>query len=327
MRINSISKIKNIGKNFHVLYERMFNKPLPKFLAKIIAYFNKKDLNKKLKKHLELKTYDGSNQVVHPDFLEWKNKIWLVCTPYPYGCNKCENPSVFCGNKLDKLFPACNNPIDFPSSEAVNSILCDPCFFEVNEKLCICYRERIQGKDNVKYNLYVKTSSNGVEWQDKKLIFSTNTSDEDPLISPAVIKYGSTNYIYHIKAKEYGGRIIVAEMGNNFDIKNSKILECKGLPKNFFIWHIGLHSENYNKCAKNGEKILGLFTVRNGFENRVYKAHQNSPETSWIIDEEIDVPKNIRGECRTVYKCSYLPNGGIALSFFDNKNRLVIVYI
>jgi coenzyme F420-reducing hydrogenase beta subunit len=57
---------------------------------------------------LNIPTYDGSNQVVHPsviDFLEeyglpqWGGyRFWMVITPYPYANDTYENPSVYTSN-------------------------------------------------------------------------------------------------------------------------------------------------------------------------------------------------------------------------------------
>src|SRR5690606_6972243 len=52
---------------------------------------------------LGIRTYDGSNQTVHPDVLffdtGWNGyKFWMVHTPYPYSDEKLENPSIVASN-------------------------------------------------------------------------------------------------------------------------------------------------------------------------------------------------------------------------------------
>ena len=327
MGLLSLIKSKNYGRIAHTACERYLNRPLPKWMAKSISSTNKKEFEKQGDVRLILESYDGSDQVVHPDFLRWNKKLWLICTPYPYGNNKCENPSVFVGERLTALSPACKNPIDYPSSKSRGSILSDPCFFENDGKLFICYRERIQGKETVTYNLHIKSSADGSNWSNKATIKSTQTADADPLISPAIINYDGTNYLYHVRAKGLGGDIVLSELDEQLKSKEVKTLACRGLPEGFLIWHIGLHSSRYTKNTEKTDKILGLFTVRNGKESRVYAAFQESPEQDWIIDKEICVPKSIKETCRELYKCSYTPDGKIALSFFDEKNRLALVII
>ncbi len=277
--------------------------------------------------YLLVESYDGSCQVVHPDFIKRNGKLWLVCTPYPYGCNKCENPSVYTGDSVEDLAPACKNPIDFPAINRKGSILSDPCFFEQGEKLYICYRERLQRKGHVEYNLYAKSSIDGSTWEDKTLIKSTVTTDGDPLISPAIMEYVGTNYLYHVRAKGLGGDIVLSKLNDRLEAVEIKTLNCQGLPEDHLIWHIGLHSDCYTKSVSKEGLILGLFTVRSKSGNKVYKAHQNSPEEDWVIDKKIEIPDSIKTNCRELYKCSYTPDGRIALSFFDMKNRLVIKII
>ena len=326
MRILSLLYSKNYGRMVYAICERVFNFPLPKCIARLIAKFNKKKLRNIDINLIMLETYEGSNQAVHPDVLQWKDKTFLVCTPYPYGNNRCENPSVYCGDNLYSLKPACSNPIDYPSSKTAGSILSDPCFFLREDKLFICYRERIQSKNDVKYHLHIQSSTDGNNWIDKKTIISSITK-EDPLISPAIINYNGADYLYHVRARGLGGDIVLSLLTDSFDTKEIGVLECEGLPEGFVIWHIGLHSDQYTKSVAQGQKILGLLTVRNGIESRVYKAHQDNPTDCWIIDEQLEISDVVKKYCKEVYKCSYTPDGKVVLSFFDNQNRLLLTIV
>jgi hypothetical protein len=47
---------------------------------------------------LQLLTYDGSGQLVHPDVVRWPRSggdLWMAVTPYPYAREKWENPSIY----------------------------------------------------------------------------------------------------------------------------------------------------------------------------------------------------------------------------------------
>ena len=326
MVLLSLLRAKNYGKLAYAIYERLFNRPLPRWIARQIARSNKREYAKNPADRLILESYDGSNQMVHPDVLFWNEKLWLVCTPYPYGNNRCENPSVFVGEDISSLKPACKNPIDFPSSKAKGSILSDPCFFVRDDNLYICYRERIQKKENVEYLFHIKCSKDGKDWTDKKTIKTTVTADNDALISPAIISYGGVDYLYHVRTIGLGGSIVVSVIDENMEVREVRTSECQSLPDGFVIWHIGLHTEQYKKTANQG-RILGLLTVRNGKESRLYKAHLDKPDGDWIIDGQIIVPDEYICECREVYKCSYTPDGRVVLSFFDIKNRLNFVVV
>ncbi len=325
MSMKLYEKIKNFGRVLHYTSERYFNRPLPKCIANKIAKHNINEYKKINDGRLILDTYDGSGQIVHPDFIKWHDKLWLVCTPYPYGYNKCENPSIYVGDDIESLKQACKNPIDFPSSKAKGSILSDPCFFTKDNKLCVCYRERIQEKNNAHYLLHVKSSADGSLWSDKITIKSTEESDKDTLISPAIIEHDGKYYMYHVKAKGYGGDVILSELDDELNVREIKPLKCIGLDENLLIWHIGVHSQSYKKSSAAGEKIFALLYARNKTEGRVYKAYQESPESDWIIEKEVLVPDDVK--YRVLYKSSYTPDGKIALSYFDIKNRVAVKII
>jgi len=130
--------------------------------------------------YLNTPTYDGSGQAVHPDIYYdatgWNGyKYWMVMTPYPYGHETYENPSILVSNDGYSWIvpPELTNPIDpWPGTGREN---CDPdlVFNTATNNLEVYYLEIEQGSLNDTI-LKRKLSSDGSAW----------SSEEDLLIVP-----------------------------------------------------------------------------------------------------------------------------------------------
>ena len=76
------------------------------------------------KQALQIPTYDGSGQVVHPSVIDFINeygidawsgyRYWMVLTPYPQSQDKFENPSLYASHDgLTWVVPhPITNPLD-----------------------------------------------------------------------------------------------------------------------------------------------------------------------------------------------------------------------
>lgn len=103
-----------------------------------------------------LHTYDGSDQAVHPDIIYFAGKYWLVVTPYPYGMEEYENPSLYCGTSINSLLSISQNPIDRQKRHEIGSHLSDPCIFEYNNELICVYRENMRKKETILLFFFIK---------------------------------------------------------------------------------------------------------------------------------------------------------------------------
>ena len=95
---------------------------------------------------LDFMTYDGSHQVVHPDYAATPDGAFghpyhLAITPYPFGDASFENPSFFEGARRDRwaLSPGTPDPVVLPD----NGYLSDPDLVYVPERgeLWLYYRQ------------------------------------------------------------------------------------------------------------------------------------------------------------------------------------------
>ncbi len=121
--------------------------------------------------YLEIPTYDGSGQVVHPDVVYFKDgwngyRYWMAMTPYPFEDDRYENPSIVVSN--DGLHwdepPGLVNPV--ASTPVIgHNCDCDLIYHHQEDQLWLYY---IETDDLSKTTIYLLTSNNGVTWSSKK---------------------------------------------------------------------------------------------------------------------------------------------------------------
>ncbi len=137
---------------------------------------------------LDLPTYDGSGQVVHPDYVRSPTDVFgfpnhLAITPYPFGNALHENPSVFVAARLvDRwlLEPGTPNPLVKPTS----GYLSDPDLVYVPEtrELWLYYRQATSS--NI---VWLIRSTDGITWT-APVEVARRPSHQ--IISPAVVRRG-----------------------------------------------------------------------------------------------------------------------------------------
>ena len=113
---------------------------------------------------LDVPTYEGSRQVVHPDYVRtpadlFRSPHHLAITPYPFGDASQENPSHFIGERLDlfELEAGAPNPVARPTS----GHLSDPDLVYVPEtkELWLYYRQVTS--QNI---ILLTRTSDGLQW-------------------------------------------------------------------------------------------------------------------------------------------------------------------
>jgi hypothetical protein len=136
-------------------------------------------------------TYDGSGQVVHPDYAPsaagpFQYPSHLAITPYPFGNPRWENPSVFASGSRVKwlLEEGAPNPILTPSA----GYLSDPDLVYVAEsgELWLYYRQ--VAESNL---IYLIRSGDGIHWSSPVRVAAAPNHE---IISPAVVRRGPKDW-------------------------------------------------------------------------------------------------------------------------------------
>jgi hypothetical protein len=135
---------------------------------------------------LDIPTYEGSGQAVHPDVVHFKAawhswEYWMVMTPFPLGREAYENPSILVSHDgLKWQLPAgIVNPLArTPGKMGYNS---DPdmSYDVANDRLVMLYRE-VTATQNLIHSI---ASTDGVHWSKPLLIFQRANHD---MVSPTV---------------------------------------------------------------------------------------------------------------------------------------------
>lgn len=137
---------------------------------------------------LDLKTYEGSNETVHPDYVATPFGRFLVVTPYPGGNRNFENPSVYTGfGSWRWRAPAgLTNPVAKPSS---SSYLSDPdmVYDGTSGQLFLYYRQVDNSND-----IDLVRSSNGVTWSTPVRVVA---APRDQVVSPAVVRRSASEWL------------------------------------------------------------------------------------------------------------------------------------
>ena len=134
---------------------------------------------------LELPTYEGSRQVVHPDYAEtpagaFSSPFHLAITPYPGGNATFENPSLFAGHRRDRygLEPGAPNPVVLPAS----GYLSDPdLVYDPDERQFRLYYRRVT-IDNI---ILMVRSTDGLGWTAP---IEVARAPNHQIVSPSVVR-------------------------------------------------------------------------------------------------------------------------------------------
>jgi hypothetical protein len=141
---------------------------------------------------IELATYDGSGQVVHPDVAfpsgtDATESPRLAITPYPWGNANYENPSLFEGNARDAWSPLAGvtNPVFKPSG----GYLSDPDILWLADRreLWMFYRHVDATND-----ILASQSADGVRWSEPRLVVRVPNHQA---VSPAIVRRSSGDWL------------------------------------------------------------------------------------------------------------------------------------
>lgn len=311
--------IKNLF-NFSYLFY-LFNH----FRGKIVSYksairFRKKTL-KKIRQYdaLCLDTYDGSSQVTHPDCVYYKGDLYLVCTPYPFGIEDYENPSLFFGNDLHNLLPYSKKPLQTQGKIQKHHYLSDPCLL-IDEGFLYCfYRETFYSSKEKQNSIWVINALDN-DCLPKEVL----TSKQDGLMSPIVLNDDSFFYLFYITRSNDGSIIKRCIFNRKFEIK--EVLEDKivDIPTDYFVWHFDINYDDSNlyKC---------LLLLRSKANRDIFILHYGTFDFKngvWKVGKLVEIPKKLIKHIKFCYKSCFIPKSdNILLSFVDKRNRYFLAEI
>lgn len=225
---------------------------------------------------LDIKTYDGGNEGLHPSCLyfkeEWNGyKFWFVFTPYKDMNDEIENPCMYVSQDGEKFAPLEGaNPLDditLPKEQEYNS---DPeLVYNSDLNRIECWWRRVQrdkyptedGKN--REIIYRRCTYDGRTWSDKEVMLDIkNPFDETRLcISPALIYEDGIYRMWCSSAEDFEGKyrtINYYEMidGSMMELKSKHVLS-KGI-----LSHIDVIKNDVKYWLVGNDLSVGGFHLR-----------------------------------------------------------------
>lgn len=226
---------------------------------------------------IKLETYTGSVQTVHPSIVFYHGQRVLAITPYPYGLNHFENPSVYTSKDGINFFKTKKSPLD--KRKGGGNYLSDPNITISQGRYYLYYREvESKGKD-VLNNVLMVSSIDAVNWSSPITIYKTT----DTVLSPSILRLAETGYIFMVAQTEEGNILLKSKLYTDepFQFTICNILDE---PKERFLWHIDVQYHS--------GKLYGLFSYSvdsKGSKCRLYGATSQDLGKTWRISRRCDM--------------------------------------
>jgi len=289
---------------------------------------------------LEIPTYDGKNQVVHPDILLDGTTFYMAITPYPWSNVEHENPCFY--ESLDGLnfTPKGKNPIVNHPNNGYNDdpdLLLDP----LTNEFRIYYNET-PSDYQTQYLSVLRSKDKGGAWVDHQKLIRFNTSGNEPfIVSPAIIfnPNTSTYLMYHVEVDrdsvshspimckkdpyQHTIKVIPSNDGIVWDKKNILGIGID-YPAGFHPWHIDVLKGNANTY------YMLINGYNSGFcdHHYLYLAVSHDLSNWHFIPTPIVTPEDaVMPNIKIIYRSTAIINGDdmyIYFSFFTNDKRWML---
>lgn len=303
----------------HIKNKYVNEKTASRIREKNFKYYSRKDIPV-----LKFETFDKSGQIVHPHFLYDFSNYWLAFTPYPYGMEEYENPSIFYGKSIDDLEEFCNNPIAFQAVHRRGNHLSDPCLFKHNDDLFCSYRITNNNNGVIDNAIVCKKLLLDSRSTDDEIVLLKSNSEQ--LLSPAFFEGDGKLFMVCVNNDQYKSSVLsLYSIDCDFKVKDEGIIKCDNVPFDYFIWHIDIQ----NKVDSDYKSLFLLRKISDPGVFKLFFAHcKNFDRKEWAIDEEVRIDSKINRIMKHPYKSTFVPgNNSILLSFRDKKDRYSVMEV
>ena len=275
------------------------------------------------REYLNIKTYDLSNQPVHPDVVYIANgfqgyKYWMAYTPYPFSNALLENPCIAASNdgvNWDMPYGG-NNPI-VPPPDDVNEggHYSDTDMMFINGKLRVYYVYNKQGALSLG-KIYMSESSDGIKWSSPELVYQTKKSIE--IYSPAII-YKDNLYRMWCFAGENRFFYTTSHDGKTWDdIKKINIVI-----DGWRTWHLDVSETDL------GYEAL-ICSRKEGTNTRALFYASSSNGVDWNVNKApVIYPTIVSWDSGGIYRSTFSKQNGkykVWYSAYDQSNKWHIGY-
>jgi len=304
---------------FRYRVNHYLKKPVPFKQAKKWANKNRRFYADKGIETIWFETYDGSDQVCHPDIAIWNAQYWMVATPYPYGMEEYENPSLLCGSQMTDMRPVNGNPIASPSQKGYGSHLSDPCLLADGGNLYCFYRDTVNHGESVENRICYKTMCEDLRLSSEKVLM---TSFEDGLLSPAVLRVENELCLFYVSYMHGECLLTQSVLSEDMTIKPASAKTILSPSDDWNTWHFDV------KATDDG--IAFLLLQRSKKDRKKFKLQKGCFDLDTrqiIIKEDVRLPGELREVMEHPYKSCMIPNSNQLLLSFRDKNAVYVTKI
>ena len=158
---------------------------------------------------LNLITYAGDNQIVHPKVLYFPNKFgrhrfWIAYNPYPRANAIYENPCVAYSDDGYEWTNIPANPLDDPGEYGINTDV-HLVYVEAKNRLEVWWRYADDKDGSVELRreiIYRRTSTDGLNWTEREEILNNDSGDTVQHLSPCILHDGSQYRVWAVNDTE-----------------------------------------------------------------------------------------------------------------------------
>ena len=269
-----------------------------------------------------IQTPDGKNQTVHPSVVKfdvhWNGYYyWMSHTPYTNASSVVENPCIACSNDGMVWFTpnGLTNPIDSISSLVGFQSDSELFYNEDTLKLEVWYRETINDATPRYESIYRKTSSDGVTWSVRELLFSNQGTGggNNGIMSPTVVYSSGIYKIWFVDDNERVIKYYETSVFNSWNfIRDIVISEYDG---NRRTWHLNVIVSDLGY-----EMLIATRTEELYSDQIVYY-------TKSIDNITYDIPKLLIGKGNvgawdemTLYRATFYKKDGIYYIYYSGAS-------
>jgi len=289
---------------------------------------------------LDIPTYDGKNQVVHPDILLDDGTFYMAITPYPWSNVDHENPCFYESKDGLNFVQRGHNPIvDHPKNGYNDDpdLIIDP----ITKEYRIYYNET-PSDYKTQYIAVLRSKDKGGTWIDHRKLLRFNTAGSEPfIVSPALVynSYVSKYFMYHVEVdrdsvahspvmckkdphKHYI-KVLTSNDGIGWDKKNIAGIGID-YPAGFHPWHINVIKGN------NDTYYMLINGYNTGFcdHHFLYIAVSHDLSNWHFIPTPVVTSRDaVMPNIRVIYRSAALINGDdmyIYFSFFTDDSRWML---
>lgn len=306
--MNIITNLKNPRHSVYKLSD-VTRRVLPVPLARLLAIGNRTALPG----YVDLPTYDGSGQACHPSTAVFNGTVYMACTPYPYGNEYYENPSLYLrepGSRRWRPVPGAF-PLVRPRRLRFEHYS-DPCLFPWGRRLVLLFRKCERRPEGTVDLLYTASSQNGADWTAPRLLAEGKGNG---LISPAAAGGG----LFCVEFEAGDTRIARYRLDDPGVLGERTPCGVSGLDQDFFVWHID--------CATLPDgTVRGLFMLRKKSTpetvSRLSLFTWRPEERTWSRDRDLPMSEAEGKAVRYVYKSCFTEDPARVLcSACDRRGR------